>query len=116
MYKLISFIKRKKMIIIIAIIVLICSIAISVGVYTQVTNEGPKDKEQEQEIVNYEDLKNNFQGIFTNSINIEETAALNISYEELLYTRFNVKEEENGKYSIDAKIPWFKGDSETLKK
>ena len=115
MSKLINFVKQKKTIIIVLVILFICSVAIAVGVYTQITHENPKNKKEEKENANYEDLKNNFQRIFTNAINKEETAALDINYENILYTRFNVQE-ENGKYSINAKIPWFKGDSEVTAK
>lgn len=116
MSTLLNYIKQKKIIIIIAAILLICSIAIAIGVYSQITNKGYNNKEQEKETINYEELKANFQEIFNNSINKQETAHSEINYEELLYTRFNIQEEESGKYLINAKVPWFKGESETLSK
>ena len=109
------FIKNRR-IILIACILLICSVAIAFGVYAQITNQGVKVPESERTDENYEDLKNNFQDIFTNSINKEATANLNRDYEELLYTRYDIDDSKNGKFSIKAKIPGFREDTKTLKK
>ena len=80
MSKITNFIKQKRTFIIVVAVLFICSIAIAVGVYTQVTHEDPQNKKEEKENASYEDLKNNFQKIFTNTINKEETAALNVDY------------------------------------
>ena len=109
------FIKYKRIILIVGILI-ICSIAIALGVYAQITNKGVKIPESQKIEENYEDLKNNFQDIFTNSINKETTANLNINYEELLYTRYDIKNEKSGRYIIEAKIPGFKEDTKVLKK
>ena len=116
MEKLKYLIIKNKRIIMIAGILLVCSIAIAFGIYAQVTNMGVKVPESEKVDEDYEDLKNNFQDIFTNTINKETTANLNYNYEELLYTRYDLKDEKSGKYSIEAKIPEFKENSDTLKK
>ena len=109
------FIKNKRIIMIIGIL-LICSIAIAFGVYAQITNKGVKIPESQKIDENYEDLKNNFQDIFTNTINKETTANLNINYEGLLYTRYDIKNEKSGRYSIEAKIPGFSEDTKVLAK
>lgn len=109
------FIKNKR-IIMIAGILLICSIAIAFGVYAQITNKGVKVPESQKIDEDYEDLKNNFQDIFTNSINKETTANLNRNYDELLYTRYDINDSKSGKFSIEAKIPGFKEDTRTLQK
>ncbi|MBO4815384.1 MAG: hypothetical protein J5507_00100 [Clostridia bacterium] len=116
MSKLKYILKEKRMLIALIAILLICSIAIAIAVYAQVTNKGVKIPESEKVDVDYEELKNNFQDIFTNTINKEDTAKLNINYDELLYTRFNIKDEKNGKYTIEARLPGFKEDSEVLQK
>lgn len=116
MSKIMYILKEKKMLIIIIAVLLICSIAIAVGVYAQITNQGVKENEQNNEEINYEYLKNSFEDIFDNTIHKEDTANLNINYEELIYTRYDIEEEQSGKYSINAKIPWFKGESETIAK
>lgn len=103
--------RENKMIILIISIILICSIAIAIGVYAQVTNKGTVKEEDNN---SYEDLKNNFKDIFTNTINKETTANLNYNYNEILYTAYNIKEEKSGKYSIEVKIPLFKLDSEVI--
>lgn len=116
MSKLKYILKEKRRLIAIIVILLICSIAIALAVYAQVTNKGVKIPENEKIDIDYEDLKNNFQEIFTNTINKEDTAKLNINYDELLYTRYNIKDEKSGKYTIEARVPGFKGDSEVLQK
>ena len=116
MSKLKYIFQEKKMLIIIISIILICSIAIAFGVYAQITNKGSIKKDSENENTNYEELKSNFQEIFTDSINKETTANAEINYDELLYLKYNIKEEIVGKYNVTAKIPGFKEDTETLKK
>ena len=51
----------------------------------------------DDKIADYEDLKNNFDTIFTNSINREATAKLNINYNEIVYTRYDIKDEKGVK-------------------
>lgn len=123
MLKLKYILQEKKMLIAIILIILICSIAIAIGVYAQVTNKSTIGKADEGVNTNYEggnanyeDLKNNFQDIFTNTINKEATAKLNVNYEELVYLKYDIKDEKEGKYSIIAKIPGFKENSQTLQK
>ena len=116
MSKLKYIFQEKKMLIIIISIILICSIAIAFGVYAQITNKGSIKKDSENENTNYEELKSNFQEIFTDSINKETTANAEINYDELLYLKYDIKEEKVGKYNVTAKIPGFKEDTETLKK
>lgn len=115
MLKLKYFLKQNKMLIMVITIILICSIAIAFGVYAQITNKGMESKNKEIDI-DYDELKNGFQDIFTNTINKEATAKLNINYEDLLYTKYNIQEQKDGKYNINAKIPQFKGESEVLQK
>ena len=90
MSKLKYIFQEKKMLIIIISIILICSIAIAFGVYAQITNKGSIKKDSENENTNYEELKSNFQEIFTDSINKETTANAEINYDELLYLKYNI--------------------------
>ena len=111
--------RDKKQLIIIVLILLVCSIALAIGIYAQVTNSKITKTEAERKEANYEDLKNNFDSIFTNNINKEGSAKLtnaNINYDELIETKFDVNEKEETKYSIVAKIPMFKKETETTKK
>lgn len=111
--------RDKKQLIIIILILLVCSIALAIGIYAQVTNSKITKTEAERKEANYEDLKNNFDSIFTNNINKEGSAKLtnaNINYDELIETKFDVNEKEETKYSIVAKIPMFKKETETTKK
>lgn len=116
MGKIKYFFVKNKLLIMIVLIILVCSIAIAFGVYAQITNKGIDKKNNEEENIDYEALKNNFQDIFTNSINKETSAKLDYNYDELLYLKYNIKDEKTGKYSVTARIPGFKEETETLKK
>ena len=113
-----EFIKEKKMFLALIAILLICSVAIALAVYAQITHQGFKISDEEKKDADYKELKNSFISgeIFTNSINIEDTAKSDVNYQELIYTRFDIKDEKNGKYAIEAKVPGFKEDSKTLEK
>ena len=115
MEKLKYLIIKNKRLIMIVIILIICSISIAFAVYAQITNKGVKIPESEKTEQDYEDLKNNFQDIFTNTINKETTANLSINFEELLYTKYDIKDKKDGKYLVEAKIPEFKEETNILK-
>ncbi|MEE1390001.1 MAG: hypothetical protein U0M00_05610 [Clostridia bacterium] len=111
--------RDKKQLIIIIGIILVCSIAIAIGIYAQVTNSKITKTKGEKIEANYEDLKNNFDTIFTNTVNKEgaiNVGNANVNYDELIETKYNVNEKKETKYSIVAKIPLFKKETETTKK
>lgn len=111
--------RDKKQLIIIIGIILVCSIAIAIGIYAQVTNSKITKTKEEKIEANYEDLKNNFDTIFTNTVNKEGTVNVenaNVNYDELIETKYDVNEKKETKYSIVAKIPLFKKETETTKK
>lgn len=110
------FLEKNKMIIIIVGVILICSIAIALAVYAQITTSTSNKNKEEVETANYEELKSDFEYIFTNSINKEVNAKLDINYDEIVYCKYDIKEEKNSKYSINAKIPYFKDENEETKK
>ena len=113
MVKIKDFFVKYKTLIIISTVLLICSIAIAFGVYAQITKKG---KAKPEESINYNELKRDFNNIFTNTINKQETAKQDYNYEELVFTRYDLKEEVNGKYSVEAKIPGFKEDNSKVLK
>lgn len=111
--------RDKKQLIIIIGIILVCSIAIAIGIYAQVTNSKITKTKEERIEANYEDLKNNFDTIFTNTVNKEGAINVenaNVNYDELIETKYNVNEKKETKHSIVAKIPLFKKETETTKK
>ena len=109
--------KDKKRLILIVSIILICSVSIAIGIYAQVESSTlNKIRQEEAEEQNYDELKSNFEYIFTNSINKEATAKVEINYDELIYCKYDIKEEKDGKYSIDAQIPFFKQENEETQK
>lgn len=111
--------RDKKQLIIIIGIILVCSIAIAIGIYAQVTNSKITKTKEEKIEANYEDLKNNFDTIFTNTVNKEGAVNVenaNVNYDELIETKYDVNEKKETKYSIVAKIPLFKKETETTKK
>ena len=101
MEKLKYFFIKNKMKIIIALIIFICAIAISIGIFVQITDRDVINKEDEVQ-ADYEDLKNNFDSIFTNSINIESSARQDINYEEIKGISLEARQKlnKNKPYSI----------------
>lgn len=110
------FIKANRRIIAIIFIIFICSIAIAAGVYAQVTNRTTIRRNAEEENKDsYLELKNNFNDIFTNSINKESTASKKYNYDDIIYCEYDVSENESGRYEIKAKIPQIKLEDKTAK-
>ena len=111
--------RDKKQLIILIAILLVCSIAIAIGIYAQITNSKITKTEEEKQQANYEDLKNNFDSIFTNTINKEGSAKIensNINYDDIIETKYKVNEKKETKYNIVAEIPLLKKETETTKK
>lgn len=111
--------RDKKQLIITIGVILVCSIAIAIGIYAQITNTKINKTAEEKREANYEDLKNNFDSIFTNTINKDgaaQVANANINYDEIIGTKYDINEKKETKYSIVAKIPLFKKETETTKK
>ena len=111
--------RDKKQVIILIAILLVCSIAIAIGIYAQITNSKITKTEEEKQQANYEDLKNNFDSIFTNTINKEGSAKIensNINYDDIIETKYKVNEKKETKYNIVAEIPLLKKETETTKK
>lgn len=111
--------RDKKQLIILIAILLVCSIAIAIGIYAQITNSKITKTEEEKQQANYEDLKNNFDSIFTNTINKEGSAKIensNINYDDIIETKYKVNEKKETKYNIVVEIPLFKKETETTKR
>ena len=107
--------EHKKLILIISILI-VCSIAIALGIYAQVTNAKITQSKEDKQEKNYTELKNNFKSIFTNSINRASSSKTNLSDEELLYTAYDISEKDNGRYDFNIKIPLFKLETKTTKR
>ena len=108
------FLEKNKMIIIIVMSIMLCAIAIAVGIYAQITDKEIVNTKKEEQ-TEYVDLEENFNEIFTNTINKEITAKQNVNYDEIIYCAYNVQKEE-GNYKINAQIPLFKIKNEVTKK
>lgn len=109
------------------ILLLICIVALSLGIYSQFfykysdtdpfmigINIGVKKTAEE-----YALLKSNFPELFNNSlkINSDEINVDKLEEEkELVYTGYNLVNEDETYYSVDAQIPIINIDSETIKK
>ena len=102
------------MIIIISISILLCAVAIAVGIYAQITDKEIVNNKKEEE-TEYIDLEENFNEIFTNTINKEITAKQNVNYDEIIYCAYNIQKDE-GNYRINAQIPLFKMKNEVTNK
>lgn len=111
------FLIRNKLIIMVISILIICSIAIAIGVYAQITDKGGnlKGNTNKNQVNDYKDLKDNFKDIFTNRINKSADANLSYNYDEILYCAYDIVEEKAGEYNINAKIPLFKVETDVTK-
>ena len=117
---------RHKLIIFIPII-LLCVIAICIGIYAQFFYKyaetdkfiiGNVDKEGYKREEIYEELKNNFNDIFTSTVTevkpIEGQPVKIDEGKELVYTANEIKQEEEGKYDIDVNFPVMNIKSQTV--
>ena len=78
----VSFIKKNNIIIVIFFIALICSIAIAIGVYAQVTNKKIIDKKTPANEETYLQLKQDFNTLFNNELNEHVELAYDIEQEK----------------------------------
>ena len=109
------FLVKNKIIIIIASIILVCAIAIAFGVYAQITSRSEMKAKEKEQNINYTELEDNFDEIFTNNINKEKGAKEDINYDEIIYCAYNIDNEESH-YNINAKIPLFKVKNDVTEK
>jgi len=98
--------KKKKIIIIISIIVLL--LVISSIILTVVLGNKKKQNNQEAKI-NIQELENNFNTIFTNTIYPETE-----ENKEKVYLKYNIETSETGKYKINTKLPIIEIESEVV--
>ena len=99
--------RDKKQLIIIIGVILVCSIAIAIGIYAQITNTKINKTAEEKREANYEDLKNNFDSIFTNTINKDgaaQVANANINYDEIIGTKYDINEETETTKKVNQEI------------
>ena len=78
----VSFIKKNKTIIVIVCIALICSIAIAIGIYAQVTNKKIIDEKTPANEETYLQLKQDFNTLFNNELNEHIELAYDIEQEK----------------------------------
>lgn len=67
--KILKFVKKNKTLIFVVSIALVCSIAIAIGIYAQVTNKKIIEDDETVNEENYQLLKQDFNSIFTNKKN-----------------------------------------------
>ncbi len=98
------FVKRNKSLIGIISIALICSIAIAIGIYAQITNKKIVEDKQSVDEETYQQLKQNFNNLFDNEGN------------EYVSIKYDIEEDENGEYSVDVNIPIIDLETDATKK
>lgn len=108
--------KEHKRIILIVSILAICSIAIAIGIYAQVTNAKIAETKQDKQEKNYTELKNNFKFLFSNSILRASSSKTDLSDDDLIYLAYDITEKDSGKYDLNVKIPLFSLETRTTKK
>lgn len=108
--------KEKKNLIIIIAIILLCSIAIALGIFAQITDTKIGSTNEEKQERNYTELKNNFKSIFANYVDLENAADSSVNPDDIVYLKYDFQKEDSGKYNVNAKIPLFKNETKTTKK
>lgn len=104
-------------------IAIICIIAIVTGVYYQVFGNKPKqnivannemiDNTDKNDVIDPEQLKEEFNKLFHNSFDNQgyDTTAIerlkNHEDQEVIYAAYNIKEEKDERYSVNINIPVF---------
>ena len=100
-------------------IICICIIAISFGIYVEFYSEdntGIISIKDSKKIEEYTNSKNNFNSLFTNELktNIFVTAKRKNSNKDIVYTGFDLSNEDESYYSINTKIPTINIDNEKI--
>lgn len=110
--------RDKKLAIILITTLIICSIAISVGIYAQITNAKIKVQNANVEKEEVTNLKDDFYNIFKNELNTNgniEPMESDIKYDEIISLAYRIRETKSGDYSINANIPTFIKETKTTK-
>ena len=113
-------------IIFLVVLLLICTVSICVAVYIQFfdkysetdplmlgINVGVQKTDEE-----YEELKAGFNSLFTNTLTSSNENVPVVKMQimkDVVYTNYEIKNEEAGRYNIDAKIPTINIDNEVAK-
>lgn len=118
--------KRKIMYI---VIIIVCIIAIILGVYYQIFADKivtenmvsePENIVEDNNADNPEDLLKEFNNLFNNTFNKQGYDTSNIKRfqslenEDIVYKAYDIQKEEDGKYSIDIKLPAFNIDEQEI--
>lgn len=118
--------KRKIMYI---VIIIVCIIAIILGVYYQIFADKivtenmvsePENIVEDNNAEDPEDLLKEFNNLFNNTFNKQGYNTSNIKRfqslenEDIVYKAYDIQKEEDGKYSIDIKLPAFNIDNQEI--
>lgn len=118
--------KRKIMYIVITIV---CIIAIILGVYYQIFADKivtenmvsePENIVEDNNADDPEDLLKEFNNLFNNTFNKQgyDTSSIkrfqSLENEDIVYKAYDIQNEEDGKYSIDIKLPAFNIDNQEI--
>lgn len=109
----------KKNYIIYTVISIICVIAIALGVYYEVFIKNDDivytpqntvaNNTMDEETDNPEQIREEFNSLFTNTINFQNNRVQNITKtdesKEIVYAAYNIKQEVEGKYNFNLNIP-----------
>lgn len=102
--------KNKKIIIIIAAVILICLVGVIIGIVVIKNTDNSNDNTVKTgETVSPEALKENFDTIFTNTTNGDDTI-------EVVFTKYKIEKEENGEYDVKVHIPLIDLETKDAKK
>lgn len=113
------------------VIAIICVIAIISGVYYQVFENKPKqkqntvtneivDNQDPDEVIDPEILKEEFNSLFNNSFDDQgyDTSTIQkiqgLEEQNIIYAAYNIKEEKDERYSVDINLPVFNVQGDTV--
>lgn len=91
-------------------IIVICILCINLAVYLKIVEKDNNKEKREEIIIDTVALTENFENIFDNEIdyqnNILTSANKKDVTKELVYTTYTKKEKQDGRYDINANIPY----------
>lgn len=99
-------------------IIVICILCINLAVYLKIIEKDDKKQEKEEVIIDTVALTENFENIFDNKINYQNnnitSANKKDSTKEFVYTCYTKQEKQDGRYDINANIPYININSSNI--
>ena len=99
-------------------IIVICILCINLAVFLKIIEKDDKAQEGEEIIIDTVALTENFENIFDNKIDYQDNNTVSAnkkdSTKELVYTNYLKQDKQDGKYDINANIPYINIDDSNI--